>query len=533
MRKMRISMPFAWVLVFVLAVGSIAAAQTPVDLRLWFQESYPGTGGNWTVSPDGLSVVQSINGEPTLFCSDFDIQNLAVEGTIRVDAAADDDYVGFAIDFAPGDTTNALADYWLVDWKAANQMVDFPAPSCPAGGLAARGLAVSSVIGIPALDEFWAHANYDVPCSGTMHGLDERQRGTILTDTGWTAGTAYRFSFEVQPTSMQVYVDGNLEIDVAGVFRGGRLCFYNFSQAQVTYEAFTIDCSPTALASSPGAICDGDSVTLDASASLPCDANGLEYRWLESGTPVCDWSPSAMCDVMPPATTTYDLEVQCVGNPTCGSTDSANVTVQVIPAPVAAAGADVAVCELVPVTLDASGSLDLGCRGGLVYEWREGVQVRRAAGPDPTWSPPTGAAGTTTYSAIVRCGSLPTCEAADDVTVEVRACPLDVTFDTYSATLTAAGVILEWTTSLEAGTLGFVVERAPAATAPFTVVAAAPALGRGHVYTATDAAGSASDGAWYRIVELTPAGRGTMTAAFRALESTSGRSRGRRARSSR
>ncbi|MBL8492451.1 MAG: PEP-CTERM sorting domain-containing protein [Rhodocyclaceae bacterium] len=35
-----------------------------------------------------------------------------------------------------------------------------------------------------------------------------------------------------------------MELDVSGAFADGRLAFYNFSQAAVTYSAFTLDRIP-------------------------------------------------------------------------------------------------------------------------------------------------------------------------------------------------------------------------------------------------------------------------------------------------
>ena len=35
-----------------------------------------------------------------------------------------------------------------------------------------------------------------------------------------------------------------LELDVSGSFNDGRLGFYNFSQADVTYSSFTVDAAP-------------------------------------------------------------------------------------------------------------------------------------------------------------------------------------------------------------------------------------------------------------------------------------------------
>jgi Thrombospondin C-terminal region len=221
------------------------AAQTPVDLGTWTAESYAAVSGFgagiWTVAPGGSSVTQSINGQPTLFVSDFNVFNTQIEGQITP-GGGDDDYIGFALGFLPGDSTSAAADYLLVDWKAGTQNFDFGAPACTPGSLAPRGLAVSRVRGIPTADEFWGHVNFDSVCSDLSNGLEELARGTTLGDTGWTANQTYTFKFVFDSTHLEVYVNGNLEMNVSGSFANGRMAFYNFSQAGVKYNAFTLNC---------------------------------------------------------------------------------------------------------------------------------------------------------------------------------------------------------------------------------------------------------------------------------------------------
>jgi hypothetical protein len=225
-----------------IAAGSATAA--PVDLNNWTAESYPAVAGFgagvWTVVPNGSSVTQSVNGQPTLFYSDFNAQGSKVTGTIQVGATAgDDDYIGFALGFNPGDSTNAGANYLLIDWKSVTQDFNFGAPSASPGGLAPEGLAVSRVTGIPDADEFWQHDNLVGTPAGS--GLTELARGATLGDVGWTHGTAYDFTFDFGPNNLQVFVDDVLQLDIVGAFGNGRMAFYNFSQAGVTYSAFTRD----------------------------------------------------------------------------------------------------------------------------------------------------------------------------------------------------------------------------------------------------------------------------------------------------
>jgi len=228
---------------YAIAVLALSAAQTsmaaPVDLNTWTQESYEAvsgfSSGSWTVAPDGESVVQSVNGQPTFFVSDFDAMGTQVTGKIT-GGFGDDDYIGFALGYNSGDVTNPSADYLLVDWKRGTQGFDFGAPSTDPGTTALAGLAVSRVSGIPSADEFWGHTTLS---AGS--GLTELQRASNLGNVGWSPGVEYEFTFDFGPNDLEVFVNGVKELDITGNFNNGSLAFYNFSQASVTYSAFEVD----------------------------------------------------------------------------------------------------------------------------------------------------------------------------------------------------------------------------------------------------------------------------------------------------
>lgn len=222
-------------------VSTAKAVPVPVDLNTWTAESYPAVSGFgagvWTVSGDGSSVYQSVNGQPTMFYSDFDTYGSTFTGTITV-TGSDDDYIGFALGFNSGDTSNSAADYLLIDWKRGTQYYDFGTPSNTPGSTAPAGLAVSQVSGIPTADEFWGHTDFE---SDTGGGLTELQRATSLGSTGWATGTTYEFTFDFGPNDMEVFVNGVKELDITGTFNNGSFAFYNFSQAAVTYAGFEQD----------------------------------------------------------------------------------------------------------------------------------------------------------------------------------------------------------------------------------------------------------------------------------------------------
>jgi hypothetical protein len=244
MKRQNPSLRLACALVTLVPAAAVAA---PVNLATWTAESYPAVSGFgagvWNVAPGGAAVFQSVNGQPTLFVGDFNAFGSDVRGKIK-SAGGDDDYVGFAIGYRNGDTGNATANYLLIDWKQGTQAYDFGTPASTPGSTAYRGLAVSRVTGIPTADEFWGHVDFSAAQGGGTGGVTEMARGTTLGDAGWVDNREYEFRFIFQPNNLKVYVDGSLELDVSGSFADGRLAFYNFSQAAVTYSAFTLDRIP-------------------------------------------------------------------------------------------------------------------------------------------------------------------------------------------------------------------------------------------------------------------------------------------------
>jgi hypothetical protein len=192
-----------------------------VDLNSWTEETY--SGGNWQVEDNGFTVLQTVNTpHGTFFYSPFEAFDTQFTGQIKVETSGDDDYVGFALGFQPGATTDPNTEYLLVDWKQGNQNAF--------GAFAPAGLAVSKVNGIPTTTDLWGH-------QGT---LTELARGINLGSTGWADHTTYEFTFVFTENNLKVFVNGVLEIDVDGEFSNGRLGFYNFSQERVRYSGFNV-----------------------------------------------------------------------------------------------------------------------------------------------------------------------------------------------------------------------------------------------------------------------------------------------------
>lgn len=218
--------PLQAVLAAALCLPSASLFAAAVDLSTWTPQNYTAGAGNWVVQPGNTTVLQTINGNPTVFLSNQSALGTQIQGNIRVTTTGDDDFIGFVLGFSAGDFANASADYLLIDWKQNNQ----------SGGDA--GLAVSRVTGVVTNADpgFWEHTN----------GVTELARGATLGATGWVDNVDYTFGFVYTPTNVQVSVNGVLQINLAGNFSDGNLGFYNYSQSSVLYSGFTQDpVSPT------------------------------------------------------------------------------------------------------------------------------------------------------------------------------------------------------------------------------------------------------------------------------------------------
>jgi hypothetical protein len=258
MNKQILGRVFSTAATVILASSVAHAAAVPVDLGLWTAESYPPVdgfnGASWNVAVDGSSVLQTVNGQPTVFYSDFNALNSDVRGRISVQTGGDDDFIGFVFGFNPGDTADTGADFLLLDWKQVTQSFNFTggtANNTP-GTTATRGVAASRISGVPTADEFWGHTSFGEV--GDDGGATELARGATLGQTGWEDFVEYSFRFVYSANLFQVYVDDVLQISLNGSFPEGRLGFYNFSQDNVLYSAFTFEEVPPPAVPEPGTL---------------------------------------------------------------------------------------------------------------------------------------------------------------------------------------------------------------------------------------------------------------------------------------
>nr|WP_309504050.1 VPLPA-CTERM sorting domain-containing protein [uncultured Roseovarius sp.] len=211
-----------------MAILPAAAMAAPVDLSGWGENGFQGNNGagTWNVQAGNDSVLQTINGRPTVFFeSGSNAQGTSLSGSIEVKTTGDDDFVGFVLGYQDAELNSASADFWLIDWKQGNQDV------------ADAGLSLSHVIGDVSAapqNDFWEHTGV----------VDEVLRGSTLSSTGWADNQAYTFDLIFTPTLIQVKVDGVTElsytsIDHGSAFTDGAFGFYNYSQSTVEYAGIT------------------------------------------------------------------------------------------------------------------------------------------------------------------------------------------------------------------------------------------------------------------------------------------------------
>lgn len=189
----------------------IANATDVVDLRTWSQRG-AASSGNWTVSEDGKSVYQSINGNSTFFISNVDYSYRVFRGYISVDAGAgDDDYIGYAFSVTPD-------SFYIFDWRKA------PVHNHTEGFYLIK---VNTPID-------------SIPTDWLMHEK-ETSFSQLIAHTkgfgGWSHGIRYPFQIELTPNKVKILVNNQVIFDLEGEYPAGKFGFYNLSQGKVRYEA--------------------------------------------------------------------------------------------------------------------------------------------------------------------------------------------------------------------------------------------------------------------------------------------------------
>ena len=219
---------------FASAFASAASAATmqPIDLTPWNAEGLPGSS-DWQVSGDGTSVRQTVNSTPTVFFGGGNAQGYRFNGKVEVDTTNDDDFFGFVLGYDSGDLGGG-SEFLLIDWKQATQTLSYAS-----SGSGQRGLALSRVTGNINT------GGSSTPNADAFHHIgvvDELARGSTLGSTGWADRTEYTFDIAFTATNVTISVDGVEQINYtlsSGTFDDGMFGFYNLSQNDVVYSAFT------------------------------------------------------------------------------------------------------------------------------------------------------------------------------------------------------------------------------------------------------------------------------------------------------
>jgi len=208
--------------------------ETPIVLTDWTVEADPDRGV-WTLAPDGLSVTQGTNGQPTFFVSPNDYFDVEIRGTWQAGSAGDDDFIGFVFGYesplsANGDFEDDYQTF-LLAWKGLTQ--DF-------GGFhAEEGLTLGYLHGtIPVssiTEVFWQQESSP---------LYTRIATSYGPDTGWERGVSYEFVLHYTPDGIRIEIDSETIFDLSPEeipipLVPGRFGFYNYSQPAVIYADFS------------------------------------------------------------------------------------------------------------------------------------------------------------------------------------------------------------------------------------------------------------------------------------------------------
>ncbi|MFO7652397.1 MAG: PKD domain-containing protein [Candidatus Krumholzibacteriia bacterium] len=254
----------------VLALALLAAPASAqfIDLSSWtpLTLDLPGgqSAGNWNLSADNTSVIQTVNADPSFFLNNQDDSAYTMNGTWRVETTGDDDLMGFAFGYQDA------GHCYIMDWKQNAQS---------AYGFRDEGFVIRKMHGDPAemvLGDYWAHE-------------DGQERYTILATsfgagTGWDDNTDYHFTLDFAPGQFTVTVrEGETVLWNTTVndseYLSGQFAFYNFSQASVRYSGFTQNLTPICDAGGPYQAPLGEAITFDGSGATDPDGEIADWTW--------------------------------------------------------------------------------------------------------------------------------------------------------------------------------------------------------------------------------------------------------------
>jgi len=222
----------------------------------------------WTLSPDGLTVIQSENADPAVYVSTLPAMGVTITFDLTVTTSSDDDFIGWVVGYQAGDNSNANADWILFDWKQSDQTLGGWGGG-GAGVYAGRGLRMYRVTGpILSRDDMWGHQG----------NVAEVAASATLSNTGWIDFATNTIQISYSTTQIDVWVNGVQEFNETGAFPTGNFGFYNYSQEDIEYTLVApIDQSICSMLDTDGdGIVDLDEFTLGTDENDPdSDGDGI------------------------------------------------------------------------------------------------------------------------------------------------------------------------------------------------------------------------------------------------------------------
>lgn len=320
-----------------------------VDFNEWQVLGNPY--GQWFILNNSTVMENGDAQPPTFFVSPYQMINVRITGTMKVNYHNDDDYVGIVFGYqAP--VTSSPDNYYhfiLFDWKNGEGYYE--------NIFANEGMTLSRVNMQMSYEQtwlyFWGHTNKP----GEFEVLAKKYG----SNWGWEYNIEYDYELTYTASRIIIAIDGDTVFNVPGCFEPGYFGFYSFSQQNSVFSNFNyelkIDFVPDRTE-----ICEGESIsftTADPECTL-IPPNIVEYLWdFGDGATDIDLNPSH--SYLIPGDYTVKLTV----TDDIGCQDSVSHSVRVNPIPVVDLGPDTLLEYGSDYTLNAGNP-------GAEFEWSTG-----------------------------------------------------------------------------------------------------------------------------------------------------------------